>query len=60
MLQPPVSDLAPWRPGHWITQTGYALNGADVMVGTKDDQRAASMLLAVQATDLAMKKVMRK
>lgn len=35
MLQPPVSDFAPWRPGHWITQTGYALNETDVKLGMR-------------------------
>jgi hypothetical protein len=60
MLQPPVSDLTPWLPGHWITQTGYALNERDVMVGTKDNQRAAVMLQAVTDTDAVIRKVMRK
>lgn len=60
MLQPPVSDLTPWLPGHWITQTGYALNERDVEVGTKDNQRAAVMLKAVKDTDAVIRKVMRK
>jgi len=37
MLQPPVSDLAPWCPGHWITQTGYALNEKDLIVGLRNN-----------------------
>ena len=60
MVLPPVSDLTPWLPGHWITQTGYALNERDVEVGTKDNQRAAVMLQAVMDTDTVIRKVMRK
>ena len=60
MLQPPVSDLAPWRPGHWITQTGYALNEIDLSNGVKDDRRFCSMLDAVNSTDRVLKKVMAK
>lgn len=60
MLQPPVTDLAPWRPGHWITQTGYALNESDVQVGVKDDRRCVDMLTAMSEVDSLMKKVMRK
>jgi len=61
MLQPPVSDLTPWLPGHWITQTGYALNERDLTVGLRDspidrmDKQAA-----VYEVDLIMEKVMRK
>lgn len=60
MLQPPVSDLAPWRPGHWITQTGYALNEKDVDVGVKDDRRCASMRSAVTETHKIIARVMCK
>lgn len=60
MLQPPVTDLAPWRPGHWIMQTGYALNESDVQVGVKDDERCASMRSAVIETNKIITKVMRK
>lgn len=60
MLQPPVSDLAPWRPGHWITQTGYALNESDVEVGVKDDQRCVDMQTTVSVVDTLMEKVMAK
>lgn len=60
MLQPPVTDLAPWRPGHWITQTGYALNDADVEVGVKDDRRCVDMQTTVSVVDTLMEKVMRK
>lgn len=60
MLQPPVSDLAPWRPGHWITQTGYALNESDVEVGVKDDQRCVDMQTTVSVVDTIMEKVMSK
>jgi hypothetical protein len=60
MLQPPVSDLTPWRPGHWITQTGYALNEIDLSNGVKDDRRFCSMLDAVNQTKWIMEKVMRK
>ena len=61
MLQPPVSDLAPWRPGHWITQTGYALTPADVAAGTKQgSKRRADMYDAMKETTQIMEKVMRK
>lgn len=58
MLQPPVSDLAPWRPGHWITQTGYALNEKDVDVGVKDDRRCVDMQTTVFEVDLIIERVM--
>ncbi len=60
MLQPPVSDLAPWRPGHWITQTGYALNEIDLSNGVKDDRRFCHMLDSVNATKRILEKVMAK
>jgi hypothetical protein len=60
MLQPPVSDLTPWLPGHWITQTGYALNEKDVEVGVKDDRRCVDMQTTVSVVDSIMEKVMRK
>lgn len=60
MLQPPVSDLTPWLPGHWITQTGYALNERDVEVGVKDDRRCVNMQTTVSVVDSIMEKVMRK
>jgi hypothetical protein len=61
MLQPPVSDLTPWRPGHWITQTGYALDAQDVIASTKDlPLKRVQMLLASVTTDKIMEKVMRK
>lgn len=60
MLQPPVSDLTPWLPGHWITQTGYALNERDVEVGVKDDRRCVDMQTTVSVVDSIIQKVMRK
>jgi hypothetical protein len=60
MLQPPVSDLTPWLPGHWITQTGYALNERDVEVGVKDDRRCVDMQTTVSVVDSIVEKVMRK
>jgi hypothetical protein len=60
MLQPPVSDLTPWLPGHWITQTGYALNEKDVDVGVKDDRRCVDMQTTVSVVDSIMEKVMCK
>lgn len=61
MLQPPVTDLAPWRPGHWITQTGYALNEKDLIVGTKGiPERRMDMQASVFETDLIIAKVMSK
>lgn len=57
MLQPPVSDLAPWRPGHWITQTGYALNEDDVVVGVKKDKkRQIDMIVSVREVDSMIQK----
>lgn len=61
MLQPPVSDLAPWRPGHWITQTGYGLNDQDVLIGVREmPKKRIYMQLSVIETDLIIKKVMSK
>jgi hypothetical protein len=57
MLQPPVSDLAPWRPGHWITQTGYALNEDDVVIGVKKDKkRQIDMIVSVREVDSIIQK----
>lgn len=59
MLQPPVSDLAPWRPGHWITQTGYALDAQDVVAGTKDlPLKRVQMLLASATTEKILARIM--
>ena len=58
MLQPPVSDLAPWRPGHWITQTGYALNEIDVCAGVKEAKRQMDMHATIYETDLIIERVM--
>jgi len=61
MLQPPVSDLTPWLPGHWITQTGYALNERDVEVGTRNSPvRHIHMQDAVLEVDLIIEKVIRE
>lgn len=61
MLQPPVSDLAPWRPGHWITQTGYALNEKDLIAGTKNSpHKRMDMQASVFEVDLIIEKVMAK
>lgn len=60
MLQPPVTDLAPWCPGHWITGTGYALNEIDLSNGVKDDRRFCAMLDAVNETKRVLEKVMGK
>lgn len=61
MLQPPVSHLTSWRPGHWITQTGYGLNDADVKAGTKNlPDRYLDMRFSVLETDRILEKVMRK
>lgn len=61
MLQPPVSDLTPWLPGHWITQTGYALNERDLMVGLRDNPiDRMDKQAAVYEVDLIIAKVMRK
>ena len=56
MLQPPVSDLAPWRPGHWITQTGYALTERDLIAGTKKmPERRMDMQASVFEVDLIIR-----
>ena len=61
MLQPPVSDLAPWRPGHWITQTGYALNEKDLIAGTKNlPERRMDMQASVFEVDLIIERVIAK
>jgi hypothetical protein len=60
MFTPPVSDLGPWRPGHWITDSGYALNENDLSNGVKDDKRFCCMLDAVNTTKRVMEKVMSK
>jgi hypothetical protein len=61
MLQPPVSDLTPWLPGHWITQTGYALNERDLMVGLRDNPiDRMDKQAAVYEVDLIIAKVIRK
>lgn len=58
MLQPPVSDLAPWRPGHWITQTGYALTERDLIAGTKRvPERRMDMQASVFEVDLIIERV---
>ena len=61
MLQPPVSDLAPWRPGHWITQTGYALNEKDLIVGLRNNPvDRMDKQAAVFEVDLILDKAMGK
>jgi len=61
MLKPPVSDLTPWLPGHWITQTGYALNETDLIVGTKNNPKGRmDMQACMSEVDRIMEKVMRK
>ena len=61
MLQPPVSDLTPWLPGHWITQTGYALNERDLMAGLPDNPiDRMDKQAAVYEVDLIIAKVIRK
>ncbi|MNC20920.1 hypothetical protein D3C75_688870 [compost metagenome] len=61
MLQPPVSDLAPWRPGHWITQAGYALNEKDLIAGTKRvPERRMDMQSSVFEVDLIIERVIAK
>lgn len=61
MLQPPVSDLAPWRPGYWITQTGYALNEGDVKIGNQRNPRhGENMISAAVETKRLIERVMSK
>lgn len=61
MILPPVTTLAPWRPGHWITQTGYGLNRRDVIAGTKGDLvKGVDMLAATRVVDRILEKVMGK
>lgn len=61
MFQPPVSDLSPWLPNHWITQTGYALNERDLIVGLRDNPiDRMDKQSAVFEVDLIMEKVMCK
>ena len=61
MLKPPVSDLAPWRPGHWITQTGYALNERDVNIGIKNNPIRRMLTAAtVLEVDLIIERVIAK
>jgi hypothetical protein len=58
MLVPPVSDLTPWMPDHWITESGYALNSDDVAVGNRNDPgHGAKMLKAVIGTQEAIESI---
>ena len=47
MIAPPTTHLTPWRPGHWITQTGYALTPADLRVGSKNPDNCSKQLNAM-------------
>lgn len=59
MLQPPVSDLAPWRPGHWITEHGYGLSEKDLLVGLRENPAARMDRQAtVFEVDLIIERVM--
>lgn len=60
MLTPPATSLTPWRPGYWITQTGYALTQVDMSNGVKDDKRFNDMQNAVNETKRILEKVMGK
>lgn len=61
MVPPPISPLTPWLPGHWITQTGYALNENDLIAGTKNvPEQCMDMRSSVSEVGLIMEKVMRK
>jgi hypothetical protein len=31
MIKPPLTDMSPWVPGYWITQSGYALSKRDLL-----------------------------
>lgn len=59
MLTPPVSDLTPWLPDHWITQTGYALTEEDITAGTKGKPaHCKDMLQAVVTAQEIIERVM--
>lgn len=61
MFTPPVSDLVPWRPGHWITDSGYALNEKDLIVGLRNNPvDRMDKQAAVFEVDLILDKVMAK
>lgn len=58
MLTPPATQLSPWLPGYWITQTGYALTQVDISNGVKDNQRFEDMTAAVKETKRIIQRVM--
>lgn len=33
MHAPPVTQMAKWHPNHWITESGYALNALEIVLG---------------------------
>lgn len=61
MLQPPVSDLTPWLPGHFLMDDGSAYDAYQMLAAVEQHpQEVTKMLEASRATYQIMEKVMRK
>lgn len=61
MITPPATELSAWRPNHWITETGYALNEMDVTAGCQRNlPRAVRMLKAAKTVTDVLREVMAK
>ena len=64
MITPPATGLSAWRPNHWITETGYALNEKDLKLGSQRDpecrSHASHMLKAAKTTTDVLQEVMAK
>ncbi|WP_443696410.1 hypothetical protein [Pseudomonas sp.] len=59
MIAPPTTHLTPWRPGHWITQTGYALTPADLRVGSKNPDGCRKQLEALDTVERFLTKMVK-
>lgn len=61
MHVPPVTRMAKWRPNHWITESGYALNELDVSLGNQRNiAHAVRMMNAAKTATDIIREVMAK
>ena len=61
MHVPPVTKMAEWRPKHWITESGYALNAMEIVLRHKGNTSEASRkTTAARETTTIIREVMAK
>lgn len=61
MHVPPVTRMAKWHPNHWITESGYALNALEIVLGHKGNTAEAGRKAdAARDTTTLIREVMAK